>query len=207
MTYSDTRESLRGYNWSIERGLVGPDIAEAAAREILDAIALGDEMISFDHEQPKNRYRGYLINGLDQLTDEQMAAPTFGFTALMLVRDALRPFKDPKLLVDNDAEHYDQAFVNVMAPRGKIPWHRDNEPWSLAFVNLDGDVRVGLQDLKLGGRTEEVLRSGDGLNIINSTKRKSRPRHKLVNLSKSSRISYGEYTRPASRVDGSYEIV
>ena len=195
---SGARESIQGTNWSIERGLVDPDIAETAAREILDAIAMGDERICFDHEQPRNRYRGYLLNGLDQLTKKQLAAPTFGFTAVMAVRDTIQPFKDPDLLAERSAGHYDQAIINVTAPHGKVPLHRDSEPWSLVFVSLSGKVRARLEDLEQGGYSEEVLKPGDAVNITNPNNRKKRPRHELVNLSTYSRISYGEYTRLGS---------
>ncbi len=198
MTHSGGKENLRGYNWSIERGMVDPDLAGQAAREILDAIALGDENISFDHEQPENRYRGYLLNNLEQLADTQLASATFGLHALMGVRDAIRPFKDTLLLADPEAKHYDQAIINIIAPDGKVPWHKDSEPWSLVFVSLSGIVKAKLQDIENGGSTEEILNPGDALSIVNPNKRKKRPKHELTNLSSTTRISYGENTRRGS---------
>lgn len=187
-------EPIQGINWSIERGLVTGSTAEAAAQEILGGIADGNPMISFDHVREKHGFSGYLIDGLGYLTEEEIAAPDFAFKSLLVVRKALEPFKDPALLADPDTEHYDQAMVNIIDPGGKVPWHRDDSMWSLAFVNLAAEVKVKAKHIDEAKVTEETLVPGDGFRVTNPKKLKQRPGHAIVNLSDFVRVGYGEYT-------------
>lgn len=194
MTSVLSGERITGINWSIERGLVSPDIAANAALEIVDSISNANPMISFDHSQPKVGYSGYLIAGLEGITEEDMVAADFPYANLMVVRKSLEIFKDPSLLAEPDAGHYDEAFVNITEPFGKIPLHIDREPWSLVFVSLAGRVRGRIKHIDEPTYAEEILTPGDAVRIINPMSKRQRPKHEFVNLSDFRRISYGEYT-------------
>lgn len=194
MTNSVSGNGLQGANWSIERGLVKPSIAEAAGLEILGAIATEHPMLSFDYSQPEHGYAGYLINGLDDITKKDISAPGFCFSSLLVVRDALTSFKDPELLEDVETSHYHQGMVNILEPGGRVPSHRDGQPWSLVFVTLTAKAKAKIRGPGEGDYTTETLRPGDALVITNPKSKGKRPKHKITNHSRLPRVSYGEYT-------------
>lgn len=189
MSISMSHENLQGINWSVERRLVIPGAAMEAGREVLDAIAVRDPMILFDHHQPQASYAAYQIEGLGSLSDEEIAADAdFGIGSLLVVKDAIRPFKDPDVL------DYDFGLINVLGRNGKVPLHPDNDPWSLVFVGLLGEVGLRIKHINEPVYSSTILRPGDALRIINPPAKRQRPRHELVNLSDFARVSYGEFT-------------
>ncbi len=194
MSHSRPGGSLQGINWSIERGLVKPSLAETAGLEILGAIATDHPMVSFDHSQPEHGYTGYLIDGLDDIKKKDISAPDFCFSSLMVVRGAFTPFKDPDLLGDKETSHYHQGMVNVLEPSGRVPGHRDSQTWSLVFVALTAKAKAKIKGPGEGDYTEEILRPGDAVVITNPKQKSQRPKHEIINLSRLPRVSYGEYT-------------
>jgi hypothetical protein len=187
---------LEGVNWSIERGLVPAETAQAAAQEILEGIATRNPLIKFDHE---DGFTGYVVEGWQDLRKKEVADPAFRFAALMEVRTALQPFKDPKLLKDRKAKHYDVGYVNITEAHGRVPMHRDSEPWSLVFVSLAGRAAARIRHKSEAAFAETELEPGDALRIVNPKAMKQRPKHELFSLSDFARISYGEYTSPHKR--------
>lgn len=199
MANQRTEPRLEGVNWSIERALVPAETAQAAAQEILEGIATRNPLIKFDHNDPEAAFTGYMVKGWQNLDKEKVASPDFRFAALMEVRNALQPFKDPELLEDRKTKHYDVGYVNITEARGRVPMHRDNEPWSLVFVSLAGLVAARIKHKSEAAFAEAELGPGDALRILNPKAAMERPRHELVNLSNFARISYGEYTSPHAR--------